>query len=117
MAAKATVRRDGVSLAIPIDQLVPGDIVMLVAGYLVPEDSRLLESRTVSSTRLGATGRFARPSDGQVSPIGAVSESLIIFIPSGDLLDGLGSGHLSGTRLGQLVGSVGLIPTRMSFDS
>jgi hypothetical protein len=47
VAVQATVRRDGKSLSIPIDQLVPGDIVELIAGDLVPADSRLLESRDV----------------------------------------------------------------------
>ena len=37
VAVQATVRRDGARLSIPIDQLVPGDIVELVAGAL---DSR-----------------------------------------------------------------------------
>jgi Mg2+-importing ATPase len=45
VAVQETVRRDGASLAVPIDQLVPGDIVTLIAGDLVPADSRLLEGR------------------------------------------------------------------------
>src|ERR1035438_3706964 len=45
VAVQATVRRNGASISVPIDQLVPGDIVELIAGDLVPADSRLLESR------------------------------------------------------------------------
>ena len=45
VAVQATVRRDGKAVSVPISQLVPGDIVELVAGDLVPADSRLLESR------------------------------------------------------------------------
>lgn len=45
VAVQATVRRNGASVSISIDQLVPGDIVELIAGDLVPADSRLLESR------------------------------------------------------------------------
>ena len=40
VAVQATVRRDGASLSVPIDQLVPGDIVELIAGDLIPADSR-----------------------------------------------------------------------------
>ena len=56
MAVQATVRRDGASLLVPIDQLVPGDIVELIAGDLVPADSRLLESRDLFINQALLTG-------------------------------------------------------------
>jgi Mg2+-importing ATPase len=56
VAVKATVRRDGVTLSIPIDQLVPGDVVELIAGDLVPADSRLLESRDLFVNQALLTG-------------------------------------------------------------
>ena len=56
VAVQATVRRDGVSLSLPIDQLVPGDIVELIAGDLVPADSRLLESRDLFINQALLTG-------------------------------------------------------------
>jgi Mg2+-importing ATPase len=56
VAVQATVRRDGVSLSVPIDQLVPGDIVELIAGDLVPADSRLLVSRDLYVNQALLTG-------------------------------------------------------------
>ncbi len=56
VAVQATVRRDGSSLSVPIDQLVPGDIVELIAGDLVPADSRLLESRDLFVNQALLTG-------------------------------------------------------------
>ena len=41
VAVQATVRRNGACLSVPIDRLVPGDVVELIAGDLVPADSRL----------------------------------------------------------------------------
>lgn len=38
---KARVRRDGVSLVISADEVVPGDILLLEAGDIVPADGRL----------------------------------------------------------------------------
>ncbi|TKA91063.1 HAD family hydrolase [Guyparkeria sp. SB14A] len=43
LALKAAVVRDGQRQAIPGDELVPGDIVLLEAGDRVPADLRLLE--------------------------------------------------------------------------
>jgi P-type Mg2+ transporter len=56
VAVQATVRRDGATLSVPIDRLVPGDIVELIAGDLVPADSRLLESRDLFINQALLTG-------------------------------------------------------------
>jgi Mg2+-importing ATPase len=56
VAVQATVRRNGSSISVPIDQLVPGDIVELIAGDLVPADSRLLESRDLFINQALLTG-------------------------------------------------------------
>jgi P-type Mg2+ transporter len=55
VAVQATVRRTGANVS-PIDQLVPGDIVELIAGDLVPADSRLLESRDLFINQALLTG-------------------------------------------------------------
>jgi P-type Mg2+ transporter len=56
VAVQAKVRRNGASLSLPIDQLVPGDIVELIAGDLVPADSRLIESRDLFVNQALLTG-------------------------------------------------------------
>jgi Mg2+-importing ATPase len=56
VAVQATVRRNGACVSMPIDQLVPGDIVELIAGDLVPADSRLLESRDLFINQALLTG-------------------------------------------------------------
>ncbi|HUV98662.1 MAG TPA: magnesium-translocating P-type ATPase [Gallionella sp.] len=45
VAVRATVLRDGHSLEVMIAQLVPGDVVLLAAGDLIPADCRLLEAK------------------------------------------------------------------------
>ncbi len=45
VAVRATVLRDGVACEIPVAELVPGDVVRLAAGDLVPADGRVLEAR------------------------------------------------------------------------
>ena len=56
VAVQATVRRNATKLSLPIEQLVPGDIVELIAGDLVPADSRLLESRDLFVNQALLTG-------------------------------------------------------------
>ncbi len=45
VAARATVRRDGHRSDVPITDVVPGDIVFLSAGDLVPADGRVAEAK------------------------------------------------------------------------
>jgi P-type Ca2+ transporter type 2C len=42
MFVKAKTRRDGSLVELPMEQLVPGDIVNIEAGDLVPADGRIL---------------------------------------------------------------------------
>jgi Mg2+-importing ATPase len=56
VAIQAKVRRDGATVSVLTEQLVPGDIVELIAGDLVPADSRLLESRDLYVNQALLTG-------------------------------------------------------------
>jgi Mg2+-importing ATPase len=72
VAVQATVRRNGTCRSVPIDGLVPGDIVELIAGDLVPADSRLLESRDLFINQALLTGE-PYPAEKQCNdaPLGA----------------------------------------------
>jgi len=56
VASTATVLRDGTWQEIPLRQVVPGDVVRLSAGDLVPADARLLDSRDLSVQQSMLTG-------------------------------------------------------------
>ena len=45
VALSAKALRDGQPADIPVTEIVPGDVVLLAAGDLVPADSRLIEAR------------------------------------------------------------------------
>jgi len=45
VAVRATVCRDGVFQELPVAELVPGDVIRLSAGDLVPADGRVLDAR------------------------------------------------------------------------
>ncbi len=52
----ATVLRDGREAEIPLQQLVPGDIVKLCAGDMIPADVRLVASRDLYVAQAALTG-------------------------------------------------------------
>jgi P-type Ca2+ transporter type 2C len=52
----ATVRRDGASVALPSADVVPGDVVELSAGDVVPADLRLVEVRALRIAEAALTG-------------------------------------------------------------
>lgn len=56
LALHAQVRRGGELHTVPTAQLVPGDIVQLAAGHLVPADALLLEARDFLVTEAALTG-------------------------------------------------------------
>jgi len=55
-APRAHVRRDGVPLEIPAGELVPGDIVLLRVGDVVPADLRVVSSAALTADRSALTG-------------------------------------------------------------
>lgn len=53
---RATVFRDGQESEVPVDRLVPGDVVKLIAGDVVPADCRLLTSHDLFVNQALLTG-------------------------------------------------------------
>ncbi len=53
---KAKVWRDGHAVQLPLEQLVPGDVVMLAAGSVVPADGYLLEATDCHLSEAVLTG-------------------------------------------------------------
>ncbi len=64
MIIKARVRRDDELLQIPAEELVPGDIVSIEAGDVVPADGRLLSAATLEIAESALTGESLPVSKG-----------------------------------------------------
>ena len=56
LALQARVRRDGAWTTIPARELVPGDLIRLRIGEIIPADSRLLEGDPVEVDQSALTG-------------------------------------------------------------
>ena len=71
MIVKARVTRDGVLEQIPAEQLVPGDVVSIEAGDIVPADGRLLRAATLEVAESALTGESLPVSKGTDPVAGA----------------------------------------------
>ncbi len=56
VAPTATVVRDGKEMEVPRREVVPGDVIRLMAGDLVPADARLVQSRDLHVNQAALTG-------------------------------------------------------------
>jgi magnesium-transporting ATPase (P-type) len=76
MIIKARVVRDGQLQELPAEQLVPGDIVSVEAGDIVPADGRLLRAATLEVAESALTGeslpvsKGTEPVEGTGTPLG-----------------------------------------------
>jgi Ca2+-transporting ATPase len=68
MIIKAKVRRDGRMAELPAEELVPGDVVNIEAGDLIPADGRLLRAATLEVGEAALTGESVPVSKG-VDPV------------------------------------------------
>jgi len=64
MIVKARVTRDGALEQIPAEQLVPGDVVSIEAGDIIPADGRLLRAATLEVAESALTGESLPVSKG-----------------------------------------------------
>ena len=78
ISTMATVTRDGVLQDVPLSDLVPGDIITLSAGNIVPADARVIQARDFFVDQSALTGesfpveKTAQIREGQRTGPGAV---------------------------------------------
>lgn len=58
-AATARIRRDGHSVMLPVNEITPGDIVVVEAGDVVPADLRLIQVENLQCNESALTGESA----------------------------------------------------------
>jgi len=75
MIVRARVRRDGALTQLPAEQLVPGDVVAIEAGDVVPADGRVLAAATLEVAEAALTGESLPVSKG-VETVAATDAAL-----------------------------------------
>jgi Mg2+-importing ATPase len=75
VATRAEVERDGMVQEIPLEEVVPGDILLLSAGSVVAGDCRLLSCKDLCTSEATLTGE-ALPVEKRAGELGPECESL-----------------------------------------
>ena len=108
-APLATVLRDGREQQIKSEQIVPGDVVMLEAGDIVPADLRLLSASTLKIEEAALTGESV-PVTKQVAPIEnadlPLGDRKNLGFMNSNVTAGRGSGVVVGTGMNTEVGKI-----------
>jgi P-type Ca2+ transporter type 2C len=71
----AKVVRDGVANEVPAETLVPGDLIVLQQGMVVPADARVVSTRALTVSEAALTGE-SLPVVKSVEPFGELGEGL-----------------------------------------
>ncbi len=120
VAPTATVERDGTWREIPRRDVVPGDLLRLTAGDLVPADARLIESRDLSVQEASLTGE-SLPVDKQAGLVdsSAADERSLVFLGTSVVsgtatVEALATGPQ--TRFGDIARRLGSRPPVSDFE-
>ncbi|HEY6313798.1 MAG TPA: HAD-IC family P-type ATPase [Streptosporangiaceae bacterium] len=106
---KAKVRRDGQLAEIPARQLVPGDIVAVEAGDIVPADGRVLTAATLEVDESALTGeslpvaKGTEPVAGAGTPLGDRTDMVYM---NTDVTRGAGEFVVTATGMATEVGHI-----------
>lgn len=107
-AQHARVRRGGRTLIIPAPTLVPGDIVLLDGGDVVPADLRLLEAASLACDESALTGE-SLATEKSVEPVPArtvLADRLSMAFKGTAITRGTGSAVVVGTGLDTELGRI-----------
>jgi calcium-translocating P-type ATPase len=120
----APVLRDGVARRLPVEALVPGDVVLVQEGDDVPADGRLLEAAALRVNLATLTGESA-PQTRSVAPSAAESaaESTCLLLAGTSILSGDGRLLVYATgmrtelgRIAQLTQAAGESPSPLQLE-
>ncbi len=109
MIVKARVRRDGALALLPAEQLVPGDVVAIEAGDVVPADGRVLSAATLEVAEAALTGESLPVGKG-VEPVAAADAPLgdrtdMVYMNT-NVTRGTGEYVVTATGMGTEVGHI-----------
>lgn len=109
MIVKARVRRDGKLTQLPAEELVPGDVVNIEAGDVVPADGRVLAAATLEVAESALTGESVPVGKGVESvaaPDAALGDRTDMVYMNTNVTRGTGEFVVTATGMGTEVGHI-----------
>jgi len=122
---EATVVRDGVAGRRPAAELVPGDVILLAEGDIVPADARVVEAVRLQAAEAALTGESSPVSKSvEPSPADAALGDRSVMVHSGTVIvTGRGRALVTATgddtevgRIAELLGSTEQEPTPLQTE-
>ena len=119
---QVTVIRDGKNVTVPTEQVVPGDVVLLSAGSLIPADSVVLEQKDVYVNQAVLTGETF-PVEKKPDPVAAqasLAERTNSVFQGTSIRSGSAKALAirtgQGTEFGQIAAKLELRPPETEFE-
>ncbi|HKF84924.1 MAG TPA: HAD-IC family P-type ATPase [Candidatus Limnocylindrales bacterium] len=108
MVVQAKVRRGGEVRLVPMEELVPGDVVNLEAGDLVPADGRIIRAATLEIDEAALTGESAPVPKGleRVAAESALGDRIDMAFMNTQVTRGAGTILVTSTGMGTEVGHI-----------
>jgi P-type Mg2+ transporter len=119
---KASVLRDGAQKEVPVEGIVPGDVVLLSAGDLIPGDCLVLESKDLFVNEASLTGETfpAEKMVGVLPPETPLSQRTNSLFMGTDVVSGNAQAVVAatgpGTEFGKISARLKLRPPETEFE-
>src|SRR5918998_4571490 len=109
MIVKARVLRDGALTQLPAEKLVPGDVVEVEAGDVIPADGRVLAAATLEVAEAALTGEslpVGKGVDSVAAPDAALGDRTDMVYMNTNVTRGSGEFVVTSTGMGTEVGHI-----------
>lgn len=121
IALTALVLRDGVRKELPVERLVPGDIVSLAAGDLVPADGLVIEANAAQVNQAALTGEpYPVEKRAEAAPGDAMDDARNIMLHGSSVIGGTATMLVvatgGGTQFGKIARSLGKDQPPTAFE-
>ncbi|HWR45436.1 magnesium-translocating P-type ATPase [Sporomusa sp.] len=123
VAVHATALRDGIKQDVPLDKIVPGDIIYLTAGDIVPGDARIITIKDLYVNQASLTGESFpanKEADLGAKPETGLTEMTHAVFMGSNVTSGFATAVIvatgKGTEIGKIANTLTMTPPETEFQ-